>query len=84
MKVRTIVRCGIAALKTGFCVRLPPVVRQTNVNTLPTMQTKTIVKFGIAALAMESFFGVSLPVRAEQLVWVKGPALDYFKVAKHL
>ena len=36
-----------------------------NVNTLPIMQAKTIVKFGIAALAMGSFFGISLPVKAD-------------------
>ena len=48
--------------------------RPTNeVNTLPIMQAKTIVKFGIAALAMGSFFGVSLPVKADQPVWL-GPS----------
>src|ERR1700738_5288396 len=66
--------------QNGFCVRIPPVVRQMNVNTLPIMQAKTIVKFGIAALAMGSFFGVSLPVKADQPVWVRAQQLDYFKV----
>jgi hypothetical protein len=34
------------------------------------MKIKTIVRFGVAALAMGAFFGVGLPVRADQLVWV--------------
>jgi hypothetical protein len=44
------------------------------------MLTKTIVKFGIAILAMGSFFGVGLPVNADQLVWVRAPQLDSFRV----
>jgi hypothetical protein len=64
----------------GFRARIPPLVRQMNVNKLPIMQTKTVLKFGIAALAIGSFFGVSLCVSADQLVWVKAQQLDYFKV----
>jgi hypothetical protein len=44
------------------------------------MKNKTIVRFGVAALAMGAFFGVGLPVRADQLVWVRAPQLNYFKV----
>ncbi len=50
-----------------------------NVNTLPIMQAKTIVKFGIAALAMGAFFQASLPVKADQLVWVRAQQLDSFR-----
>ena len=46
----------------------------------PIMQTKTLVKFGVAALAMGAFFQASLPVKADQLVWVRAQQLDYFKV----
>jgi hypothetical protein len=52
-----------------------------NVNThCQVMQSKTIVKFGIAAIAMGAFFGVGIPVKADQLVWVRAQQLDYFKV----
>ena len=44
------------------------------------MKMKTIVNFGFAALAMGTFFGVGLPVQANQLVWVRAQKLDYFKV----
>jgi hypothetical protein len=44
------------------------------------MKMKTIVNFGFAALAMGTFFGVGLPVQADQLVWVRAQKLDYFKV----
>jgi hypothetical protein len=45
------------------------------------MQTKTIIKFGMAALAMGVFFGVNLPVKvkADQVVWVRAPKLNYFE-----
>jgi hypothetical protein len=45
------------------------------------MKTKTIIKFGMAALAMGVFFGVNLPVKvkAEQVVWVRAPKLNYFE-----
>ena len=44
------------------------------------MKITNIVRFGVAALAMGAFFGVSLPVRADQLVWVRAQPLNYFKV----
>jgi hypothetical protein len=44
------------------------------------MKITTIVRFGVGALALGTFFGVSLPVRADQLVWVRAQPLNYFKV----
>jgi hypothetical protein len=44
------------------------------------MKITTIVRFGVGALALGAFFGVSLPVRADQLVWVRAQPLNYFKV----
>jgi hypothetical protein len=44
------------------------------------MKIKTIVRIGVAALAMGAFFGVSLPVRAGELVWVRAQPLNYFQV----
>jgi hypothetical protein len=44
------------------------------------MKITTIVRFGVAALAMGAFFGVGLPVKADQLVWVRAQPLNYFKV----
>jgi hypothetical protein len=44
------------------------------------MKIKTIVRFGVAALAMGAFFGVAFPVRADQLVWVRAQPLNYFEV----
>ena len=43
------------------------------------MKITSIVRFGVAALAMGAFFGVGLPVRADQLVWVRAKQLDYFR-----
>ena len=43
------------------------------------MKIKTIVRFGVAALAMGAFFGVGLPVRADQLVWVRAQQLDFWR-----
>jgi hypothetical protein len=43
------------------------------------MKIKTIVRFGIAALVMGAFIGVGLPVKADQVVWVKAQQLDYFR-----
>ena len=40
---------------------------------------KTIVKFGLAALVMGAFIGIGLPVKADQLVWVRAQQLDYFR-----
>jgi hypothetical protein len=47
---------------------------------LQVMKITTIVRFGVAALAMGAFFGVGLPVKADQLVWVRAQPLNYFKV----
>ena len=44
------------------------------------MKITTIVRFGVGALVLGTFFGVSLPVRADQLVWVRAQPLNYFKV----
>jgi hypothetical protein len=41
------------------------------------MKITTIVRFGIAALAMGAFFGVGLPVRADEVVWAR--TSNYFK-----
>jgi hypothetical protein len=35
------------------------------------MKITSIVRFGIAALAMGAFFGIGLPVRADQVVWAR-------------
>ena len=43
------------------------------------MKIKTIVRFGVAALAMGAFFGVGLPAKADQLVWVRAQQLDFFR-----
>jgi hypothetical protein len=43
------------------------------------MKITTIVRFGVAALAMGAFFGVGLPVRADQLVWVRAEKLDFWR-----
>jgi hypothetical protein len=43
------------------------------------MKIKTIVRIGVAALAIGAFFGVSLPVKADQLVWVRAQPVDYFR-----
>jgi hypothetical protein len=44
------------------------------------MKSKAIMKWGMAALAMGASFGVNLPVKADQLVWVRAPKLNYFEV----
>ena len=43
------------------------------------MKITTIVRFGVAALAMGAFFGVGIPVKADQLVWVRAQQLDFFR-----
>jgi len=43
------------------------------------MKITPFVRFGVGALALGMFFGVSLPVRADQLVWVRAQQLDYFR-----
>ena len=40
---------------------------------------KTIVKFGLAALAIGAVFADSLPVKAGQLVWVRAQQLDFWR-----
>jgi hypothetical protein len=42
------------------------------------MKITSIVRFGVTALAMGAFFGVGLPVTANQLVWVRGAAVELF------
>jgi len=44
------------------------------------MKIKTIVRLGVAALVMGALFGVGLPVRADQLVWVRAQPVNYFEV----
>jgi hypothetical protein len=43
------------------------------------MKITAIVRFGVAALVMGALFGVGLPVKADQLVWVRAQKLDYFR-----
>jgi hypothetical protein len=43
------------------------------------MKITSIVRFGVAALAMGAFSGVRLPVRADQLVWVRAQQLDFWR-----
>ena len=43
------------------------------------MKITTIVRFGVPALAMGAFFGVGLPVRADQLVWGRAQQLDFWR-----
>jgi|SRR6266436_2622589 hypothetical protein len=43
------------------------------------MKITTIVRFGVAALVMGASFGVGLPVKADQLVWVRAQQVDYFR-----
>jgi hypothetical protein len=43
------------------------------------MKITTIVRFGVVALAMGAFFGVGLPVKAGQLVWVRAQPVDHFR-----
>jgi hypothetical protein len=46
---------------------------------LQVMKITTIVRFGVAALVMGALFGGGLPVKADQLVWVRAQKLDYFR-----
>jgi hypothetical protein len=43
------------------------------------MKITSIVRFGVAALAMGAFFGVGLPVRADQQGWVRVQQLDFWR-----
>ena len=40
---------------------------------------KTIVKFGLAALAMGAFFGVGFPAEADPPGWVRAQQLDFWR-----
>jgi hypothetical protein len=42
------------------------------------MKITTIVRFGVAVLVMGALFGVGLPVKADQLVWVRASAVGFF------
>jgi hypothetical protein len=43
------------------------------------MKITTIVRFGVVALIMGAFSGIGIPVKADQLVWVRAQQLDYFR-----
>ena len=43
------------------------------------MKITSIVRFGVVALAMGAFSGVVLPVRADQVVWVRAQQLDFWR-----
>ena len=43
------------------------------------MKITSIVRFGLAALAMGAFFGVDLPAKADQLVWARAEKLDFWR-----
>ena len=43
------------------------------------MKIRTIVRFGLATLAMGAFFGIGLPVKADQLVWVRAEKSDFWR-----
>jgi hypothetical protein len=43
------------------------------------MKITSMVRFGVAALAMGAFFGVGLPAKADQLVWVRAEKLDFWR-----
>jgi hypothetical protein len=46
---------------------------------LQVMKIATIVRLGVAALVMGALFGVGLPAKADQLVWVRAQQLDFFR-----
>ena len=48
-------------------------------NTLRVMKTQIFAKFCLVALATGAFFGVGLPVKADQLVWVRAQQLDFLR-----
>jgi hypothetical protein len=43
------------------------------------MKTQIFAKFCLVALATGAFFGVGLPVKADQLVWVRAQQLDFWR-----
>jgi hypothetical protein len=47
------------------------------------MKIATIVRLGVAALVMGALFGVGLPAKADQLVWVRAQQLDFFRASPH-
>ena len=44
------------------------------------MKNTSIVRFGVAALAMSAFFGVGHPAKADPPGWVRAPQVNYFAV----
>jgi hypothetical protein len=44
------------------------------------MKTRTIIKSGIAAIAVGAAFGVSLPVKADTPLWVRAQNPDSFRI----
>ena len=44
------------------------------------MKIRTIVRFGLAALAMGALLTVGLPAKADPPGWVRAPQLNFFKV----
>src|ERR1700740_2092949 len=43
------------------------------------IRMKSIVRSGLAALAIEWFIGAGCPAKAEQLVWVRAQPVDHFR-----
>jgi hypothetical protein len=43
---------------------------------------KSIVRSGLAALAIGWFIGAGCPAKAEQLVWVRAQPVDHFRAVK--
>ena len=43
------------------------------------MKITSILRFAVVALAMGAFSGVGLPVRADQVVWVRAQQLDFWR-----
>jgi hypothetical protein len=43
------------------------------------MKITSIVRFAVTAFAMGAFYGVGLPVKADQLVWVRAQQLDFWR-----
>ena len=48
-----------------------------NMRTYPRITT--ILKFGLAAFAMGTFFEASVSAKAGQLVWVRAQTVDHFR-----
>jgi hypothetical protein len=43
------------------------------------MKITSIIRFGVAALAMGAFSGAGLPVRADEPVWARAQQLDFWR-----